>query len=531
MKEWKKWKKAAAILIIGSQIACPMLGHGTMAKVSAEENDVESSIDMEIPLNQEEGITLLHETSLDLSGISFQISDIRDSSKVSTFNGADGKQAVILFGGVATCGKTMTSLEALAGIVPAVDMSQLNIYVFDTKGSSTEDILSELDNVPEQIVVSSIDKDEGYKNLCATCFKGSTGKWMPHIFYKGADGVVYEYTSGRTSLEAIAENVRKGGLEVNINTNARKQVLKVTGQARYDESYKVLERLNQERAKAGVDALVMDEGLLETAMLRAAECTLYWSDDRPDGTSYHNASSKISEEVYVHGSYSNVEETVNSLRDSEWDWKHAILSEHYRSVGIGCFDTYGTCRMILCFWGETGTEGEKKSGQEATYAINAATNNVKTRLEETRGTLNVGEVRQLQIGVDNSWGITYIDADSYDWESNSPAATVSSDGVIMALSAGNAVIIGKNKANPLATLTYTLTVPEPKPDIRFGDSNGDGIVDSKDAVMIKRYMAGYTDQKIDLAASDVNADGIVDSKDAVKILKKLAGYDVVLGTK
>lgn len=530
MKEWKKWKKIAAMLIIGSQIACPVLGHGTMTKVSAEENDVESSIDMEVLLNQEESITLLHETSLDLSGISFQITDIRDSSRVSTFNGADGKQAVILFGGVATCGKTVTSLEALAGIVPAVDMSQLNIYVFDIKSSTIEEILPALDNVPEQIVVSSIEEDTEYKNLYYTCSKCRTGGPMPFIFYKGADGVVYEYTTGRTSIDAITENVRKGGLEVDIDTNARKQVLKVTGQAWYDESYKVLESLNQERAKVGVDALVMDEELLKSAMLLAAEWSVYGSDDRPDGTSSYNASSKITEEVYIGADYTNAEEIVNRLMDSEWDWR-VLLSESYHSVGIGCFEAYGVCRMRICFGREAGTMGEKMSNQEATYAINAATYLVRPALEETRGTLNVGETKQLRIGVTRGGEVTYIDADSYDWESDSSVATVSSNGTITALSAGNAVIVGKNKANPLATLTYTLTVPEPEPDIRFGDSNGDGIVDSKDAVMIKRYMAGYTNQIIDLAASDVNADGTVDSKDAVKILKKLAGYDVVLGEK
>lgn len=63
----------------------------------------------------------------------------------------------------------------------------------------------------------------------------------------------------------------------------------------------------------------------------------------------------------------------------------------------------------------------------------------------------------------------------------------------------------------------------------YGDANSDGVVDSKDVVMIKKYLAGYTGLNINLTVSDVNGDGKVDSKDAVKILKKLAGYDVVLG--
>lgn len=52
---------------------------------------------------------------------------------------------------------------------------------------------------------------------------------------------------------------------------------------------------------------------------------------------------------------------------------------------------------------------------------------------------------------------------------------------------------------------------------------------SKDAVLLKKYLAGYTGLDIDTAAADVNMDGGVDSKDAVKMLRHLAGYEVKLG--
>ncbi|MBO5459326.1 MAG: hypothetical protein J5981_03650, partial [Lachnospira sp.] len=51
--------------------------------------------------------------------------------------------------------------------------------------------------------------------------------------------------------------------------------------------------------------------------------------------------------------------------------------------------------------------------------------------------------------------------------------------------------------------------------IVFGDANNDGTVDSKDAVLLKKYLAGFTDLEIDLLLCDVNADGAVDSRDAV----------------
>lgn len=88
--------------------------------------------------------------------------------------------------------------------------------------------------------------------------------------------------------------------------------------------------------------------------------------------------------------------------------------------------------------------------------------------------------------------------------------------------------------------TYTLTVEgigdyQGKADIPYavgkliyGDANKDGTVNSKDVVMMKKNLAGYT-VDIDLAACDVNGDNTVNSKDVVLVMKKLAGYDIVLG--
>ncbi len=65
--------------------------------------------------------------------------------------------------------------------------------------------------------------------------------------------------------------------------------------------------------------------------------------------------------------------------------------------------------------------------------------------------------------------------------------------------------------------------------IIYGDANSDGEVNSKDAVLIKKYLAGYSGLSIDKEAADMNGDGEVNSKDAVRLLRYLAGYDVTLG--
>lgn len=55
---------------------------------------------------------------------------------------------------------------------------------------------------------------------------------------------------------------------------------------------------------------------------------------------------------------------------------------------------------------------------------------------------------------------------------------------------------------------------------QVGDVNGDGTIDTSDAVMIiEHYIKGITD-KLNKATADVNGDGKIDTTDAVKVINK-----------
>ena len=65
-------------------------------------------------------------------------------------------------------------------------------------------------------------------------------------------------------------------------------------------------------------------------------------------------------------------------------------------------------------------------------------------------------------------------------------------------------------------------------EILYGDVNGDGKVNGKDATRLIQYLAGW-DVKIDQSTADVNGDGKVNGKDATRLMQYLAGWDVTLG--
>ena len=108
------------------------------------------------------------------------------------------------------------------------------------------------------------------------------------------------------------------------------------------------------------------------------------------------------------------------------------------------------------------------------------------------------------------------------WTSDDPGiATVSRTGIVTALSVGETTIRATSvDGNFYAEITVTVTAKA-----QLGDVNGDGYIDSADAMLCLRSAVGLKklteEQK---SAADVNKDGFVDAGDAIKILR----YDAKL---
>lgn len=73
------------------------------------------------------------------------------------------------------------------------------------------------------------------------------------------------------------------------------------------------------------------------------------------------------------------------------------------------------------------------------------------------------------------------------------------------------------------------SIGEDKQTGNSGDANGDGSIDLKDVVIMRRVLAGGWDITVDTAVCDVNGDGSFDLKDVVYLRRYLAGgWDIKL---
>ena len=108
------------------------------------------------------------------------------------------------------------------------------------------------------------------------------------------------------------------------------------------------------------------------------------------------------------------------------------------------------------------------------------------------------------------------------WTSDdSGIASVSRTGIVTALHVGTTTIRATSvDGNHSAEVTVTVTAAP-----QLGDVNGDGYIDSADAMLCLRSAVGLTELTAEQkSAADVNKDGFVDAGDAIKILR----YDAKL---
>ena len=386
-----------------------------------------------------------------LSGYNFSITDIRGGA--STFNGADGKYAIVVLGGIGSCSYTSTVLGYLDGLLENMDKSQINVYAIDIRSNTDATIRNalSLESISSDIFVISERNGSECSGILQLGLQmnGGQGFTMPMVLFKDKSGTVYDFTTGMVGVNELVTIMEEGGMQVNYDASMQK--LNLTGTATYSYAYQVLDLVNAERAKEGAPALTMDADLMEAAMNRSAEIAIYFSHTRPNGLMCFSISNKLNGENIASGYRTPQDVMVGWMNSS--GHRANILNASYTTIGIGCFKVDGVCYWTQCFGVNAATTTTKPADVQKTYAI-MANSTIQPTFYGTSSTLTVGDTKQLVVYVDG----TPIDASTYTWSSNSAAATVDSNGKVTAKSAGTATITATNRNLMSKKLTYNIIV-------------------------------------------------------------------------
>ncbi len=212
----------------------------------------------------------------------------------------------------------------------------------------------------------------------------------------------------------------------------------------YEQAYKVLDKVNEQRAANGLSKLTMDKDLLDTAMFRACETSVFWGHDRPDGSSCFTASTKMWGENIAMG-YVDADKVMNGWMNSEGH-RNNILGANFKSIGIGCVTVNGGIFWVQCFGRNDANPVANKSDtpntKQTIESITAKRSSTEFYLD-LPAHLSVGGEAQIKCGVVNSkvQAKTPIDPTSITYESSdSSVLTISQDGKVKALSSGTATV-------------------------------------------------------------------------------------------
>ncbi|MBO5469200.1 MAG: fibronectin type III domain-containing protein [Lachnospiraceae bacterium] len=172
---------------------------------------------------------------------------------------------------------------------------------------------------------------------------------------------------------------------------------KVSGTARYDYAYQVLNKVNAERKAAGVSELTMDEDLLSAAMLRAVETVVSFDHIRPNGTRCFTASSKMYGENIASG-FGTPTEVMQAWMSSDGHKKN-ILNSSFQSIGVGCIVNAKTKRVywVQCFGYEAATAVTKPANATVTYQVAKDTSSTTTLLSDKSEGEDLSSVSGLKV--------------------------------------------------------------------------------------------------------------------------------------
>lgn len=252
------------------------------------------------------------------------------------------------------------------------------------------------------------------------------------------------------------------------------KIWRVQNQVKPGSIERCLDLINAERAKKGRVPVLLDQDLTKGALLRAAECTIYYDHVRPAGST-NNATKLPADgtEILVMGG-SSPEAAVNAWMNSGNHY-NVLMADHQRYIGIGQIgDSW------VCFFRGDASNGNNDyydqyykpashdfvKGYETTLreddvVVDPTLFDVQLQKGYINPTLDMGKKVQLQpeILTLGTWTVsnyTKVAAYTVKWVSSNPSvASVNVDGVVTGLQTGNTVITGTINGK---TLTYNLAV-------------------------------------------------------------------------
>ena len=365
-----------------------------------------------------------------------------DGKKVSTKNAA-GKHTLLIYEHMSEMhgdpGKLIRELVS-AEWIGNPNLSVVVVDFGDKTAQELKQFVASYTNGNKDITFCTNKEGNLYDILMAAANGNAFSLPMGVLF--GPDGQVIGSTMGDASEKAF-RNLMAGhvpGVEAVPTAN-----FSITGNNGYADAFRIVELINIERKKEGLSEVKMDKGLLEAAMLRAAECSIYYSHTRPDGsrcfTAFPSTNGSSGENIAI--GQRSPEEVMEAWMNSPGH-RANIMSDSFNSVGVGVFDQGGVHSWVQLFSSETAATVTKPADTKKAMNIKIQLEHLVPRADRAMLTLKKNETKPVMFGFKNKefdFTTVYPDTAALSFVSSDPKiATVDSKGVVKGVADGTAQI-------------------------------------------------------------------------------------------
>ncbi len=338
----------------------------------------------------------------------------------------------------------------------------LSILVVDWMGSTTTELRQFLQPYANENtgITFCTERNENFNAFMEAARLDGSAFSLPISFVVDKNGNLQNYLMGESSELAFQNLLHPyvdGIAPVAMTT------LSVTGEAVYSEAFQIVELINVQRQKNNLPAVKMDKGLLDAAMLRAAECAVYYSHTRPNGlrcfTAFPAGGGASGENIAA--GQQSAEEVMAAWMKSPGH-RANILSENFTSVGVGVFCHEGVYTWVQLFSSNSAAAVKRPADAMTTAKIQVQQSHLVPRADKTLLMLRQDDTKPVSLYFTNRGfdpQSVYPDSTDLTFQTSDPkVAKVDDHGLVTGIAEGTAEItITLAGTNKKATVTVTVT--------------------------------------------------------------------------
>lgn len=438
----KQMYRAVSFLLLLSLIVLPFSGIVTRTKVSAQGG---------------------HDNP------EFILPSIDDTSVSTT---AKAGQATIIVFGMTTCGITKMVVKEIAASQWVGD-EDIRVIFANCSKDSKEETAAFGQTYAGNDIICCYGAENAWNGYCDIGVEMGVqyGSFPTTVLINGNNRVI-NVLYGHQSADSLISQIRGDSSGSGDDSSSANVEIALEGTEGYVFANEVLALVNQARAEKGIPALGLDDSLLEAAMQRAAEISLYYSHTRPDGSKCTTVSSRgtrKAENIAV--GYASPEAAMKAWIGSPGHYAN-IMDTEMTSVGVGCFqDSEGTWNWVQFFDNEPVSGAAISADRQAARNVSIQKSFLHLKSDGSKS-FKAADVNKefamdiYNVNQEHAYSTPKLLASNFHYTSSQPSvAEVDSGGIVTLKGTGTAVITASLKSDSSVSVNLTVKVGVNRPSI------------------------------------------------------------------